>query len=314
VAVASPKITLSPEILERIENLQVVARQVAEGALSGMHVSKRHGSSIEFSEHKLYNPGDDIRHVDWRAYAKSDRLHIKRFEDETNLRLELVVDHSASMGFASDTATLQSGVSAAPNSKLAFAQIIAAALGYLSLRQGDAVGLTCFSVQITTNLPPRAHSSHLREVLAQLAQLRPEGETRIVQSMEHVARKQSRASVVVVLSDLFDPSVELLPSLARLVARRHEVNVLHVLDPAELDFPYENPATFQSMEDPRKLFVHPRTLRPTYIEEMKRFVKEKEQRFGATGIHYNLVRTSEDPGKVIAAFLHARQSRYRSGR
>ena len=301
---------LAPELLEKIENLQIVARQVAEGTLAGMHLSKRHGTSIEFSEHKVYTPGDDIRHIDWHAYAKTDRFHVKRFEDETNLRLELIVDHSSSMGFPEEPPKTRK--SDQYLTKLEYANSIAAGLSYLALRQGDATGLTTFAERPTHQLPPRAHSAHLVEILTRLAQLEPGGKTQIAHSIDTLAQRQMRPSVIILLSDLFDPSPELLPSLKRLAARRHEVNILHILDPDEIDFPYENPATFESIEDNQSIFIHPRTLRQTYLAEMAKFLKETERRFSANGLHYKLMCTAENPGHLLAEFLRSRQNRRRS--
>lgn len=287
----------SPSLLAEIEGLQIAARQIVQGALAGVHRSLRRGSSIEFSEHKLYTPGDDIRHIDWRAFAKTDRYHVKQFEDETNLNVELLIDTSASMEF-------QSG---ALPSKLDYARQLAAAFSYLALRQGDATGLVTFSADGLEQLPARATSSHLMEIMHRLAGLQPHGATAVARSMEQFAQRSRRRAVVIVLTDLFDPAPELVDAFRRLTARRHDVALFHLLDPAELEFPYENPSTFLSMEDPRRLFVHPRTLRNAYVKEMRAFLERTSRTLAEAGVDYQRVSTAENPAHVMAAFLRARE-------
>lgn len=289
---------LDPQLLAEIESLHLLSRQAAQGALAGMHRSQRRGTSIEFSEHRLYTPGDEIRHIDWHAYAKTDRFHIKQFEDETHLVVELLIDHSASMGFVGNGTGL---------AKLAYARVLAAALAHLALRQSDATGLTAFAREVTDTLPPRTHSAHLMEILARLARLQPTDTTGIAACIDHFAQTRRRRTVAILFSDLFDPNPELLSAFRRLQAQRHDVVVLHVLDPAELDFPYELPATFHSLEDERKLFVHPRTLRQTYVTEMRRYLESTARRMMEIGIDYHTVRTDEIPAEVLGTFLRARQ-------
>jgi uncharacterized protein (DUF58 family) len=294
-----PMAGVDPAILAEVETLQLNARDVAHGALAGMHRSRRRGTAIEFSEHKLYAPGDDIRHIDWRAFAKTDRYHVKQFEDETNLSVELIVDHSGSMGFASETRP----------TKLEYARTLAAALGYLALRQGDAAGLTTYSTEVSGELPARATSAHLMELLQKLTRLAPAGETGTARCVDQFAQRTRRRSVTIMLSDLFDPDPNLMVTFRRLAARRHDVAVLHLLDPFELSFPYENPSFFLSMEDERKLFVHPRTLRQTFIAEMQKFLKEIARRMAEAGIDYHLVNTALPPAQVLGGFLRGRERR-----
>lgn len=290
---------IDPQVLAEVENLQLTARHVAQGALAGIHRSLRRGTSIEFSEHKRYTPGDDVRHVDWRAYAKTDRFHVKQFEDETNLRVELLLDHSQSMDFSTESWP----------SKLEFARTVASALAYLALRQGDATGLTTFAAEVTTELPPRASSAHLVEILTRLVQVKVQGTTGIAPSIDHFAQSRRRRSVAIIFSDLFDPNPELLPAMRRLVARRHDVVCFHILDPAEIDFPYEDPATFHAMEDSRRLFVHPRTLRAAYVSEMKKFLETTERHMAEAHIDYQRVTTDSLPAHALARFIRARQTR-----
>ncbi len=286
-------------VLAEIESLMLAARQVATGALVGMHRSLRRGSSSEFSEHKLYAPGDDIRHIDWHAYAKTDRYHVKQFEDETNLTLEVLVDHSGSMDFASE------GLPA----KLATARVLAAALTYLALRQGDAAGLVCYADGVTDELPARATGAHWMEVLTRLVRIAPQGRTGIGRAIDRFAQQERRRAITVVISDLFDPDPDLMQAFRRLGARRHDVAVLHLMDPVEIDFPYENPSIFASMEDERRLFIHPRTLRHAFVTEMQRFLKDTARGMAEIGVDYRLVSTRELPAHVLGTFLRGRERR-----
>lgn len=293
-------------LLAEIETLMLVARNVAQGALAGVHRSRKRGASIEFSEHKVYTPGDDVRHIDWRAYARTDRFHIKQFEDETNLHIELLVDHSGSMAFKSEA---QASPDSPVISKLQYAKTLAAALSYLALRQGDATGLFMFASDVTDELPARSSSTHLMEVLTRLARVEPADTTGIVRAIDHFAKRQRRRTVAFVMSDLFDPDPDLMSAFRRLAARRHDVSVLHLLDGAELDFPYDNPSNFESMEDDRRLFVHPRALRTTFVAEMRAFIDRTARAMSEAGIDYRLVDTRHPPARVLGELLRSREAR-----
>jgi uncharacterized protein (DUF58 family) len=286
-------------LLAEIENLHLRAQLAVQGALAGMHRSVRRGTSIEFSEHKLYSPGDDVRHIDWRAYAKTDRYHVKQFEDETNLTLEILVDHSGSMKFASESVP----------AKIDYARTLAGALSYLALRQGDATGLVGFGRSVSVELPPRATSTHLLEILDRLVRLRAAGPTGLCACLDAFAQSRRRRSVVFLLSDLFDPDPGLDAALRRLAARRHDVTVLHLLDPAELSFPYENPSLFASLEDERRLFVHPRTLKQAYLSEMERFLARMARACAEAHIDYHRLETSAPPSQALGEVLRLREAR-----
>lgn len=286
-------------LLSDIENLQLTARSVAQGALAGMHRSLRRGSSIEFSEHKLYSPGDDIRHIDWRAFAKSDRYHVKQFEDETNLRVEILIDHSGSMAFSHGGRP----------TKLTYARNLASALSYIALRQGDSTGLLTFATDVTDELPARASSGHLAEILTRLVRLQAAGPTGITRSIDRFAQARGRRAVAIILTDLFDPDPGLMDAFRRLAARRHDVAVMHLLDPMEIDFNYDTPSLFLSMEDSRRLFIHPRTLRHAFTVEMRAFLERTARALSEAGIYYHPVRTDEPPAQALGAFLRNRDHR-----
>ena len=298
-AIASPAGVVDAALLAEIENLHLRAQLAVQGALAGVHRSLRRGTSIEFSEHKLYSPGDDIRHIDWRAYAKTDRYHVKQFEDETNLTLELLIDHSGSMRFASGTNP----------TKLEYSRTLAAALSYLALRQGDATGLFGFASDVSVELPPRATSTHLLEILDRLTRLTASGRTGVSACLDQFSQSRRRRSVVFLISDLFDPSPSLHGALRRLAARRHDVTLLHVLDPAEVDFPYENPTVFASLEDERRLFVHPRTLRSAFLREMERFLAATARLCAEASIDYHRIVTATPAAPALAEILRRREAR-----
>jgi len=194
-------------------------------------------------------------------------------------------------------------------SKLAFARSLAAALGYLALRQGDAAGLTAFAAAVSTELPPRAKGTHLLDLLGKLVRLSPSGPTAVARCIDRIAERARRRSVVILLSDLLDPDPTLTRAFRRLVARRHDVAVLQILDPAERAFPYEVPSLFLSMEDDRRLFVHPRVLRERYVAEMERFLRQVREDLTEAGTDYHLITTDAPPERVLGAFLRNRERR-----
>jgi uncharacterized protein (DUF58 family) len=284
---------VSPALLAQITHFELTSRMIAQGAVAGMHRSKQRGSSIAFAEHKLYAPGDDVRHLDWHAYAKTDKFHIKQFEDETNLALQLWIDTSGSMGFG-DGVRLQ---------KMAYAQQLAGALAYLALSQGDAAGLVSFAAHAADELPPRQGMAHFVDIATQLFAATPKGPTTLSQTLGQMAQRAQKRQQIVICTDLFDPSESLYPNLASLAARKHDVAVLHILDPAELSFDFEAPATFASMEDERRVFIHPRSIKSSYIAQMQTFLHTTAQKMAQTKVRYVRVLTDQAPSDVLADYL-----------
>lgn len=293
---SGPEVT--PEVLTEIEHLHLRARVLADSVLSGMHRSRHHGSSAEFAEHKEYAAGDDVRHLDWRAYARFDRDYIKRYEDEANLRALCVVDTSGSMAYPP-----------APSerwSKLTYAATCSGALAYIFARQGDAVGLASYEERLRMQVPARARRGHLQEILTHLDGLQGKGPSRLLQVLDSLAEGLRQRTVVVLFSDLLDGGLDALPGLGRLRARRHDVVLFHVLDPDELDFPFEEATTFVSMEDDREVKIDARAIRKAYIEEMTRFRRNAEAGCRRTRVEYRMARTDEPPGRLLAQFLSER--------
>ena len=250
---------LDAETLVRLNAIRIDTRRRSSNALMGHHASANHGVSIEFAEHKEYSPGDDTRPIDWRVAARQDRLYIKRFEDETNLKCFVLVDTSGSMGYASGETT-----------KLEYAAQIAGAIAFILLQQTDSVGLLGFDSEVGAYVPPRSRSDHLQVLASALLNLEPAGETSIEGALEHILERTSGRSLIVVLSDFFDASPR-LGRIVRQVAEHHENALRHVLDPAAQSVPFDQVTLFQAMESSEEVLAEPRVIRATYLEEMERF-------------------------------------------
>lgn len=284
--------------LARLSGVKLRARAVVEGVLSGLHKSPHQGQSVEFAEHKEYAPGDELRHLDWKAFGKFDRYYVKRFEHETNLRAVMVVDGSGSMGYGSGALT-----------KLDVARTLAGALSYLLVRQQDATGLTVFAGGAIHDVPPRANASHLNVVLEALDDVGAHGTTDLAAAADHLAEKVPRRGLICVFSDFFDERSDALRRLLALKARRHDLAVFHLVDPLELTFPFEDPTLFLSMEDDRRLEVNPREIRESYLEEFNRFLAETKATCTAADVDYERVSTDEPLDAVLLRFLARRQGR-----
>jgi uncharacterized protein (DUF58 family) len=271
---------------------------VAEGVLTGLHRSPHHGQSVEFAEHREYAPGDEVRHIDWKAYGKTDKYYVKQFEQETNLRAWLVVDASGSMGYRGPRA---------PLSKLEYASTLAAALAYLLVRQQDAAGLVAVGDRVTRSVPPRAAASHLGALLEALEGLSAAGPTRLAAAVDHVVEHAPRRCQVVVVSDLLDPEERVVRRLAQLRRRRHEVTIFHVLDPAELEFPFEDPTLFLSLEDGRQVEAHGREVRRGYLEVLGRWLERVRREAQEADLDYALCRTDRPLDEVLLPFLARRE-------
>jgi uncharacterized protein (DUF58 family) len=271
---------------------------VAEGVLTGLHRSPHHGQSVEFAEHKEYAPGDEIRHIDWKAYGKTDKYYVKQFEQETNLRAWLLVDTSGSMGYRGPRAAM---------SKLQYGSTLAAALAYLLVRQQDAAGLVAVGDRVTRAIAPRAAASHLGALLEALEGLTAAGPTRLAAAVDHVVEHAPRRCQVVVVSDLMDPEERVVKRLAQLRRRKHEVTLFHVLDPAELEFPFEDPTLFLSLEDERQLEAHGREVRKGYLEVLARWLEAVKRQAQEADLDYALCRTDRPLDEVLLPFLARRE-------
>ncbi len=291
---------LDPAVLARLATLHLRVRAITEGVLTGLHKSPHHGQSVEFAEHKEYAPGDDVRRIDWKAYGKFDKYYVKQFEQETNLRAVLVVDGSGSMGYRGAPERL---------SKLEYASALAASLAYLLVRQGDAAGLVVVSDKVVRTIPPRAAASHLPALVDTLAAIEPRGPTRLAAAVDHVLERAPRRSSVLVFSDLFDAEEKVLKQLALLRRRKHEVTLFHVLDPHELDFPFEDPTLFLSMEDAREVEANGRDVRRGYLEVLRRWLDEVRRGAAESDLEHVLCRSDRPFDEVLLPFLARREQR-----
>ena len=249
---------LDPHFVSKLERLDLTARLVVEGFLTGLHRSPYHGFSVEFAEHRPYMPGDPLRHLDWRVLAKSGRKFIKQYEEETNLRSLLLIDTSASMSYRSGEIT-----------KLDYARQLAAALAYLMLRQNDSVGLFAFASGRAELIPPRSTMGHLRPLLLLLEKLAPAGGTNFASSLHSVAERMTRRGLVVLISDLLDDPDRIAQAIHHFRHRKHEVLVFHVLDPQEVAFEFEREAVYVDLESGERITTRPQELRSDYRERVR---------------------------------------------
>lgn len=283
---------LQPETIARISRLEIVARNVVEGFLSGGHRSPYFGQSIEFAQHREYVAGDDIRRVDWKVWSKTDKYYIKQYEEETNLRTTLVVDVSESMQFGNGELT-----------KYEYACRIAASLAYLLLRQSDACGLVTFDEKIRNRVEQSSKLNHLTAMLAGLEVSGPREKTRMQDVLLKVADEYSRRGLIVIISDLLADREGLFKGLKLLRTRGHDVMVFHVLDDAELDFPYQGTTKFEGLEDAGELICDPRSLRDAYLTAMKAYLEEVHRFCAQHLVDYQTIRTSEHLSAVLSHYL-----------
>jgi uncharacterized protein (DUF58 family) len=288
---------LDPQILARIEGLQLRARHIVEGYVSGVHRSPFHGFSIEFAEHREYAPGDDLRYLDWKVFGRTDKLYLKQYEEETNLICNLLLDTSESMRYQS---------TGAPLSKLEYAQCVAASLAYLILGQQDSAGIVTFDHRVRAAVPPSSNPSHIEQMLHVMEQSVPERKTATGPIFHDVAERFKKRGIVVVLSDLFDDVASMIAGLKHFRHRRHEVVLFHILDPAELDFPFDNITLFRGLEELPDTLVDPRALRKAYLREFGQFVRALKKGCRMHQIDYVQMRTDQTLDIPLSAYLASR--------
>ena len=297
---------LPPEALARIGRLDLRARTVVDGVLAGLHKSPYKGNSVEFLQHREYTRGDDLRRVDWKVWGRQDRLYVKEFEDETNLRLFLLVDGSASMDYQPPRFAATQGLT-----KFDYAATLAASLAWLGLSQGDAVGTAVFDKQVTASVPARTSRSHLASLVKALEQPRQKQPSDFLAVLRGLAETLPRRGLVVLCSDLLGDRDAIFKGLQLLRQRGHDLAIFHVLDDDELDFPFDGPTRFEGLELPEDLACNPRALRTGYLEAIDKFLVEARSRAAATRCDYHLVRASQPIDSVLVNFL-ARRNRLRA--
>lgn len=287
---------LTPEIISRLDNLSLKARLVVEGFIVGLHKSPYHGFSVEFSEHRAYGAGDEIRHIDWKLWGKTDRFFVKQYEEETNLKSYLLLDQSKSMVYNSHQV-----------SKLEYAQVLAAAVGYLMLKQQDAVGLTLFDDQIRDQIPPRSKRSHLNAILSRLQNIIPGPETHIAPVLHQTAESIKKRGLIVLISDLFDDPEEVLSGLQHFRYKGHEVVVFHILDPQEIRLDFPERTRFKDMETGEDIVTEPWYIQADYQKSMEIFCENYKNKFRQNNIDYIRITSNQPLDIALSEYLIKRK-------
>jgi uncharacterized protein (DUF58 family) len=281
----------------RLKNLSLAARGVVEGFISGLHASPYKGFSVEFAEHRKYSPGDNLRHLDWRILGRSNRLYIKQYEEETNLRAQILLDTSGSMGYGEGGLT-----------KLQYGSYLAASLAYLMMRQQDAVGLTTFDKGIQLDLPARTSPRHLDEMMRRLEAVHAGHTTHIADTLNRLADRFKRRRLIVLISDLYDDPAAVERALHHFRHRRHEVILFHVFDPAELELPFRDTATFVDLETGERIQADPAYVRDEYHREIRAFIDNYRRICVDCHIDYIQTNTAVPYDLMLSGYL-AKRSR-----
>jgi uncharacterized protein (DUF58 family) len=289
-----------PQTLARLSRLELRARAVVEGIISGMHKSPYRGSSVEFAQHRDYTPGDEIRHIDWKVYARTDRYHIKQFEEETNLKATLALDGSSSMDYKGHNSAL---------SKREYASVVCAAIASLLLRQRDAAGLTLFDSGVRQFIPPSSTAAHMRLLIENLERKESQPKTDLGDTFHDLAERIKRRGLVVVLSDFFAPPEDTLRGLQHFAYRKHEVIVFHVLDRDELTFPFRDSAIFEGMEGEAPIMAEPNALRREYLNAFEAYLATLKRGCRELNIDYHQLPTDLPIDAALSRYLGQRMQR-----
>lgn len=287
---------LEPEALARVKNLSMVARGVVEGFISGLHASPYKGFSVEFAEHREYVPGDDPRHLDYKMLARTERLYIKQYEEETNMRVQVLLDTSGSMNYRHE----------ARITKLEYGCYLTAVLSYLMIRQQDSVGLTTFDTEIRLDMPARSSPRHFNEMMRQLEAIQPGGETNIAETLHRLANRFKRRCLIVLISDLYDEPEEVMRGLHHFRHRRHEVIVFHVFDKAELEFSFKDTIAFHDLETDERIQIDPAYVRDAYLEQIREFTETYRRECAESQIDYIMTDTSVPYDFMLSRYLAKR--------
>lgn len=287
---------LQPAALARVKNLSLVARGVVEGFITGLHSSPYKGFSVEFAEHRKYTPGDNPRHLDWRILGRTDRLYIKQYEEETNLRAQILLDTSGSMNYGSPGAV----------TKLQYGSYLTAVLSYLMTRQQDAVGLTTFDKAVHLDMPPGSSPRHFDEMMKQLEAVQPGAETNLGSTLHRLADRFKRRCLVILISDLYDDPDAVDRALHHFRHKRHEVVLFHVLDKSELEFPFRETSSFLDLETGDRIQVDPTYVRDEYRKQMQMFLDRYKRICADCQIDYILADTSTPYDFLLSRYLEKR--------
>lgn len=307
---------LNPTILAQIGNLELIAKFVVEGFISGLHKSPYHGFSVEFSQYRQYMPGDDTKHIDWKVYGRTDRYYIKQFEEETNLNCYILLDTSESMSHPSPEdleeieATTQTETESVvgPLSKLRYASFLIASLSYFMARQRDAVGFAYFDEKVHQYLPARSSASHMHTILLTLENIQTAKETKIGEPLHQIAERLTKRGLVILISDLFDENPdEVIEGLEHLRYDGHEVIVFHLLSQQEVDFEFERLIRFVDSETDQEIITTPQVIRDSYLSNFNDFIDHYRTTLNQSDIDYNLINTSTPIDRALSSYLAKRQ-------
>jgi len=296
---------LPKETTGRITRLELLARGLVEGFISGRHRSPHKGFSVEFAEHRQYVPGDDLADLDWRVYGKTDRYYVKQYTEETNLRATILVDASGSMKYAGESAAQVDGKVL---SKFEYAKYLAAALTYLLIRQQDAVGLVTFDTEVRKYIPARSRASQVRLILEELHNTEPGGETGVSNIFHDIAERVHRRGVVIVISDLFDKAEDIINALYHFRYRKHDVMVFHIMAEEELTFPFHSFTHFRNLEDVQHVLqIDPQAIKAHYLEKVSQFIRRIELGCGQMKADYIPMTTMESFDKALTNYISRRK-------
>lgn len=287
---------LQPETIAKLDNIELKARLVVEGFITGLHKSPYHGFSVEFAEHRQYRLGDETRHIDWKVFARTNRYYVKEFEEETNLRCNIALDKSGSMGYASKGNI----------SKFEYAIYLAAAISYMLINQRDATGLALYDTEIETYLPPKSKVSYIHDILRTLAQTVTSNETGTAKALDGLAERIKRRGLVVIMSDFFDEPESILKAIRHFRHKNHELIVFHILDPREIDFELGSGATFRDLETKEELLTLPYHIQKAYKQTMAEFIEQIKKQCVQNNADYNLIVTSDTFDKPLREFIAKR--------
>jgi len=287
---------LEPEALARVKNLSMVARGVVEGSMTGLHASPYKGFSVEFAEHREYTRGDDPRHLDYKMLARTERLYIKQYEEETNMRVQILLDTSASMGYSHS----------AKITKYDYGAYLTAILSYLMTRQQDSVGLTTFDTQIRLDMPARSSPRHFNEMMHQLEEIKPGNETGVAETLHILANRFKKRCLIVLISDLYDEPEAVMRALHHFRHRRHEVIVFQVFDKAEIDFPFNDTVAFQDLETGERLQIDPAYVRDAYKAEIEQFIETYRRGCAESNIDYVMTDTTTPYDFMLSRYITKR--------
>jgi uncharacterized protein (DUF58 family) len=286
---------LDPSVLAGLDNLEMRARVVVEGFLSGLHKSPNRGFSVEFNDYRHYQRGDDMRHVDWKLYARSDKLYIKQYEDETNVRCVILLDTSASMAYSSGG-----------SSKLDYGITLASALAYFIMRQRDAVGLITFDEEIKDYIPAKCRQPHLMHILRTLSQVESGHKTDVVKPLTDLAASLNKKSFVILISDMLDDEERIIKTLQNLRGMGNDVIAFQVMDDAELNFPFNEASEFIDMENNESYITSPAAIRKAYLENINEFLGYCKKQCQTSGVDYCLLNTAEPLDEALSSYMSKR--------